>query len=119
MIINYCFTQPVNIHSICISGDEKNGPKLVKLFVNSINTLDFERAQSSKPVQILDFSDGENLKPLYYVKFQNVNSLQLFVENNKSGTDQTIIKKIDLYGTPLNSTNLEEFKRVVFFILIF
>lgn len=99
-----------------------NAPKIVKLFINNLNTLDFDRAQTSKPVQVLDFSDNEDLKSLYYVKFQNVNSLQLFVENNKSGSDQTIIKNIDLYGTPLHATNMQEFKRVgIFFkwIIIF
>lgn len=81
-----------------------------------MNTLDFDRAKSSQPVETLDFSDDEDLKGLYFVKFQNVSSLQIFVENNKSGSEQTIIERLELYGTPLQATSMHEFKRVSHFV---
>lgn len=111
LIINLRFNQPVKVHSLLIQGDGENTPKAVKIFVNTPTTLDFDKAQSSSGIQTLDFS-GEPLQSLYYVKFQNVLSLQLFIENNRGGTDKTVVEKLKLYGTPLQATNMQDFKRV-------
>lgn len=91
------------------SGD--NSPRVVKVFANIQNTLDFDRAQSTEPIQTLEFVDSDIL-PLKFVKFQNVTNIQLFVENNKGGSDQTIIESLQFYGMPLTGTNMEDFKRV-------
>jgi len=38
--------------------------------------------------------------------------LQLFFQNNQGGADTTVLEYIGFIGSPLDSTNMEEFKRV-------
>uniref|UniRef100_A0AC34Q057 Thioredoxin-like protein 1 n=1 Tax=Panagrolaimus sp. JU765 TaxID=591449 RepID=A0AC34Q057_9BILA len=112
LIINLPFHRPVKIHSIKIKGPAKQAPKKVKIFANVVGTLDFDKAQNSEPIQTLDFDEAEIIN-LRFVKFQNVKNIQLFVENNKGGGEQTVIDEIKLYGQPVEqSTNMSEFTRV-------
>jgi thioredoxin len=112
LIINIPFMQPVKIHSVQIGGPKGKAPKNVKVFANIPNTLDFDKAQSAEPIQMLDFEENA-LQNLKFVKFQNVKNITFFVENNCEGGEQTIIDEIKLYGMPLSgATNMNEFKRV-------
>ncbi|KAI6209091.1 putative thioredoxin [Aphelenchoides besseyi] len=113
LIINIPFTMPVKIHSIFIHGPEGKKPKIVKVFTNNSNTLDFDKAQSAQPIQELDFS-SESLQGLKFVKFQNVNSIQLFIKNNCEGGEQTVIQSLRLFGQPLRGvTDMHDFKRIL------
>jgi hypothetical protein len=94
-----------------MKGPAEHAPRIVKVFANIPNTLDFDKAQSTEPIQTLDFSESE-IVPLRFVKFQNVTNLQLFVESNKGDNDKTVIEELRIYGMPLTATNMEEFKRV-------
>lgn len=38
--------------------------------------------------------------------------LQLFIQDNQGGEETTVINHIGLFGTPHDSTNMKEFKRV-------
>lgn len=49
---------------------------------------------------------------LRYVKFQNVQNIQLFVRNNQSGGSVTQIEYIGFIGTPIITTKMDHFKRV-------
>ncbi|VDM77748.1 unnamed protein product [Strongylus vulgaris] len=99
-----------------LKGNEEKTPRLVRVFSNLPNTLDFDGATSVEAVQVLEFSEKAQTEPelqqLKYVKFQNVNNLQLFIENNRGGGDVTEIEKLRIYGTPLSGVNMNEFKRV-------
>jgi len=114
LILHISFNQIVKIHSIAIEAPEENGPKTVKLFVNR-QAIDFNDAKSSEAVQTLEFekqhlNDGSPVE-LRFVKFQSVQSLSLFFANNQSDSDQTIIKSVTFFGTPIVTTNMKDFKK--------
>jgi PITH domain len=49
---------------------------------------------------------------LRFVKFQNVQTLLIFVKDNQGGTETTRIDHLAVYGCPLNTTNMSDFKRI-------
>jgi len=116
LIISISFNQLVKVHSLRISGPADNGPKTVKLFINQPKTLDFNAADSMEAVQILEVTpellqDGAVI-PLRFVKFQSVSNIALFVKDNHSGSEKTQIDYLGFIGSPVNATNMSEFKRV-------
>ncbi|XP_049955101.1 thioredoxin-like protein 1 [Schistocerca serialis cubense] len=115
LIISISFMQPVKIHSIKLKADKEKGPKTIKLFINRTQTLDFDSANSYAPVQelILTPSDLEG-KPinLKFVKFQNVQNIQLFIKDNQSGSEATQIEYLSFIGSAISTTKMGDFKRV-------
>ena len=55
--------------------------------------------------------DG-SLITLKFVKFQNVQNLQFFFKDNQAGEETTQIDHLVVIGTPLATTNMNDFKRV-------
>lgn len=49
---------------------------------------------------------------LRYVKFQNVQNIQLFIKDNQSGGEVTQIDHLACIGSPISTTNMGDFKRV-------
>ncbi|MQL76331.1 hypothetical protein Taro_008708 [Colocasia esculenta] len=101
LLIYIPFTQVVKLHSVVFMGPEEEGPRTVKLFTNKehmgfSNVTDYPPSDSSVLSQ-------ENLKgkpvTVKYVKFQNVHSLTIFIEDNQGSTDTTKVQKIILYGS--------------------
>lgn len=117
LIISIGFSQPIKLHSIKIRAPAEYGPKTLKIFQNQPMTLDFDKAENSEPVQQVELK-AENLTndaepvQLKYVKYQNVNSLTIFVKDNQTGKDTTRINQITFIGSPLVATNMNEFKRI-------
>lgn len=116
LLINLPFNTPLKLHSLRIKAPASNGPKNIKLFINTTGALDFDRAESGEAVQTLELTpahlSGKELLELRFVKFQNVQSLQIFVENNQDGSDVTRVDNISLFGSPITATNMSDFKRV-------
>jgi len=122
LIIAVTFNQDVKIHSLAFDsnlpgdlGAGKSGPKTVKIFINLATTPDFDDAESYEPVQSLtlaasDLSDTP--VPLTFVKFQNVRSLYLFVEDNQEETETTVLSSLRIIGQTREATNMSDFKRV-------
>ncbi|KAL2712766.1 thioredoxin-like protein 1 [Vespula squamosa] len=116
LILSITFTQAVKVHSLKIKAPTDSGPKSIKLFINQPRTIDFDMADSNTSVQDLtllpkDIEEGNPI-PLRYVKFQNVQNLQIFIKNNQAGTDTTRIDQLIIFGSPISTTNMGEFKRV-------
>ncbi|KAK6634501.1 hypothetical protein RUM43_011902 [Polyplax serrata] len=115
LIMSVSFSQLVKIHSLKIRAPLDKGPKNIKLFTNQSTTLDFDRAESGTAVQELELtpSDLEG-KPinLRYVKFQNVHNIQLFVKDNQSGSETTVIEYLGFIGSPACTVNMGDFKRI-------
>lgn len=55
--------------------------------------------------------EGEPIN-LRYVKFQNVQNIQLFIKDNLSGGEVTQIDHLAIIGSPISTTNMGEFKRL-------
>jgi len=73
-------------------------------------------ADSEIPVETLTFSASElaeeTEKPVKFVKFQNVNSLSLFIETNQQDSDVTVINRLTLIGSVMPSTKINELKKI-------
>uniref|UniRef100_A0A8R1HNG8 Thioredoxin-like protein 1 n=1 Tax=Caenorhabditis japonica TaxID=281687 RepID=A0A8R1HNG8_CAEJA len=117
LIISFPFHQPVKVHSILIKGVGERSPKRVKVFINLPKTIDFDNAAGLEPTQLIEFdksaTEGQGqIVQTKYVKFQNVQNIQFFIEDNIGGGDVTELVQLAVFGTPLSSVNMSEFKRV-------
>lgn len=115
LILSVSFNQAVKIHSLRIKAPEKLGPKTVKLFINQPRTIDFDQAESSTAVQdlILEPKDlNGDLINLRYVKFQNVQNIQIFIKDNQDGGEVTQIDYFGFIGSPIITTKMDDFKRI-------
>ena len=63
------------------------------------------------PTQTLTFSGASGTVPLQYVKFQNVSSLTVFLEDNQGDEEVTQISQLQLIGMPLATTNMNDLKK--------
>lgn len=115
LIISINFHQFVKIHSLKFVAPADNGPKTVKIFVNRSH-LGFDEVGSIEPTQTLvltpaDFEEKVT-NELRFVRFQNVSSMVIFIEDNQSGSDTTALSKLVFIGAPLDQTgSLSEMKK--------
>lgn len=49
---------------------------------------------------------------LRYVKFQNVQNIQIFIKDNHGGGEITQLDHISFIGSPIITTKMEDFKRI-------
>ncbi|XP_066332924.1 PITH domain-containing protein At3g04780-like [Miscanthus floridulus] len=115
LLIYIPFMQVVKLHSALFKGPEEEGPKTVKLFSNKEH-MGFSNVNDYPPSDTLELSSNHLIEnkplPLKYVKFQNVRSLTIFIEDNQSGSDVSKIHKIALYGTTVDTTNMKDLKKI-------
>lgn len=114
LLIYVPFTQVIKLHSVGIKGPTEEGPKTVKLFANKEH-MGFSNVNDFPPSDTVVLSpDNLEGKPvvLKYVKFQNVRSLTIFIEDNQGGADVTQIQKLVLYGSTVETTNMKELKKI-------
>uniref|UniRef100_A0A8C6USY3 Thioredoxin-like 1 n=1 Tax=Neogobius melanostomus TaxID=47308 RepID=A0A8C6USY3_9GOBI len=117
LLITIAFSQPVKLFSMKLqSSDLTRAPKAVKLFINLPRSMDFDDAEHSEATQSLELSEDdlkdEGIIPLRYVKFQNVQSVTMFVKSNQGDEETTKINYLTFIGTPVQATNMNDFKRV-------
>ncbi|ROV94586.1 hypothetical protein VPNG_09179 [Cytospora leucostoma] len=103
------FMSSVKLHTLQITSvkdddEEVLRPKVVKLFTNRPHNLGFEDAEGEVPTQLIELSEKDwnsdntaNI-PLRFVKFQNINSLVLFVESGDGEGEKTRIDRLRLIG---------------------
>eukprot|EP00088_Acartia_fossae_P059851 TRINITY_DN71565_c0_g1_i1.p1 TRINITY_DN71565_c0_g1~~TRINITY_DN71565_c0_g1_i1.p1 ORF type:complete len:287 (-),score=72.50 TRINITY_DN71565_c0_g1_i1:75-935(-) len=115
IILSLSFNQSVKIHSLKIKAPSDKGPKTLRVFMNQPNTLDFDKADSMASAQDVELTQKQlqgEIIPLKFVKFQNVQNIQLFFKDNHSGGEVTQVDYLCLIGTPIDTTNMKDFKRV-------
>ncbi|XP_048707705.2 thioredoxin-like protein 1 isoform X1 [Caretta caretta] len=118
LLITVAFNQPVKLYSMKLQGpDNGQGPKYIKIFINLPRSMDFEEAERSEPTQALELTPDDikedGIVQLRYVKFQNVNSVTLFVQSNHGDEETTRITYFTFIGTPVQATNMNDFKRII------
>ena len=114
LILSLAFSQVVKVNSFKLEAPSSNGPKTVKIFKNQPRTLDFSQAESMTPVQELVLSSGQlngDEIQLKFVKFQDVQNIQFFIQDNQSGDEITQITRLELFGTPKQTTNMKDLKK--------
>ena len=92
----------------------EENPTKVHIYVNREN-LGFEDCGDVDPTQTLeltavDLRENADAMLLKFVKFQRVKSLTFFIEDN-AGADITALGSLKVYGKPIATTNMKEFKK--------
>jgi len=96
-----------------VSFAAQRAPSSLKLITNR-RTIGFEDAEALQGEQVLALSP-DNLAQrleLKLVKFQNVERLCIFVEGNQDECETSAISGLKLWGAPIFTTNIKDFKRV-------
>ncbi|XP_051866571.1 thioredoxin-like protein 1 [Pristis pectinata] len=117
LLVTIAFNQPVKLYSMRLQAPENGrGPKFVKIFTNLPRSFDFDDAERSEPTQTLELTPDDvkedGVVPLRYVKFQNINSVTLFIKSNQGDEDTTRINYLAFIGTPVQTTNMLDFRRI-------
>jgi hypothetical protein len=115
LLIQIPFQQAVKLQSVTIaSNDGDQAPRRVKLFINRAS-LGFSEAADFAATQEFELTEqqlgGEPVQ-LKYVKFQAVNHLSIFVEDNQGDEEVTRVGKIQLLGAAGQTMNVAEIKKV-------
>ena len=83
-----------------------------KKFVCKLNTFNFFLMDYSFVFRLTEEQLEGQIIPLKFVKFQNVQNLMFFFKDNQGGDEVTQIDHLSIIGTPIQSTNMDDFKRV-------
>jgi len=109
------FNQAVKLHSMHI-GSAEGVPKTLKLWINR-TSMTFDDVDSFPPTQTIELSSSDfkighvAVVPLHFVKWQCVQSVTVFVENNLEGSDVTTVTKLQFAGMPIQTTNMNDLKK--------
>ncbi|KAJ1919367.1 hypothetical protein IWQ60_007270 [Tieghemiomyces parasiticus] len=99
------FNQAVKLHSLKFEGPVSHAPKTVKIYANRPN-MGFDETESVQPTQVLELTEADYAElattSLRFVRFQNVSSITVFVEDNLGGEDITRVQRIIPIGTPID-----------------
>ncbi|ORZ33908.1 galactose-binding domain-like protein [Catenaria anguillulae PL171] len=115
LLINVAFQQVVKLHSIkFIAADKDTAPKTVKLYANRVG-MGFDSADSVEPTQVLELTEEDfaedKATALRFVKFQTVNSLTIFIEDNQGGDEVTVLKGLRFIGVGQDTTDMSALKK--------
>eukprot|EP00033_Pygsuia_biforma_P001303 GCRY01001476.1.p1 GENE.GCRY01001476.1~~GCRY01001476.1.p1 ORF type:complete len:164 (+),score=21.34 GCRY01001476.1:83-574(+) len=122
LILNITFTQPIKLKAIQMAAPEDTAPETIKLYCNQ-GALNFDNVLDLTPTETLTLNDvpthlgnlGQEpglFKLEKYVRFQNVRTLTIFIEDNCDGGELTEISQLVLLGMPKDSFDMKNFKPV-------
>ncbi|PNS17759.1 Thioredoxin-like protein 1 [Sphaceloma murrayae] len=105
------FQSTLKVHTLHITSTIAEGdddvvrPKTVKLYTNRSNVLGFDEAESIAPTQVFELDESSYDSKtatakleLRFVKFQNVTSIVVFIEDGLGDGEKTRIDRIRLVG---------------------
>ncbi|KAJ1730310.1 hypothetical protein LPJ61_003081 [Coemansia biformis] len=114
MVLHIAFNQPIKLHSIMLKAPLDKAPKNIKLFVNrtDIGFDDVATATATQEIEMTeDMYSGGGVVNLRYVRFQNVNSVSIFVADNLGDNDVSAISQLAFIGTAVISANVSEIRQ--------
>ena len=110
LLLGIAFLQSVKLYALrfTTSGESiASAPKTIRVFPDAL-TIGFDEASSQTPAQEFQLTknqaSGKELVLLRYVKFQKVNSVSLFVQDNQDGEETTRLDKIEIFGSLESAT---------------
>jgi len=114
LLINVEFRQPVKLAALNLKGvDDETAPRNIKLFINK-PALGFEDAEDDPATQDIELSSEEATSDakteLKFVKFQRVNTLQIFIGTNQGDSEVTKLKSLQFFGTTTENSNISDWK---------
>ncbi|KAJ1964479.1 hypothetical protein GGI12_001399 [Dipsacomyces acuminosporus] len=114
LMLHIQFNQPIKLHSIMLKAPLDKAPKNVKLFANH-SSIGFDDVDSIAETQSIEMTEeaykNGGVVNLRYVRFQNVSSLSIFVEDNLEGDDVTAITQLAFIGTTLSTANVSDIRQ--------
>ncbi|KAJ1722452.1 hypothetical protein LPJ53_003136 [Coemansia erecta] len=114
MVLHVAFNQPIKLHSIMLRAPLENAPRSIKIFANRTD-IGFDDADSAEPTQEIEMTEemykSGGVVGLRYVRFQNVNSVSIFVADNLGDEDVTAITQLAFIGTAVNTANMSDIKQ--------
>jgi hypothetical protein len=117
LLVTIPFKAPVRLSGIKFSynasTDSSMVPESIKLFANRVS-MGFSDAEGLPALQTLSHSEivSNETIPLKLALFQNVVSLQLFVDCNVGGADKSELGRISLFGMMGEKMDMREFKKI-------
>ncbi|CAE8672830.1 unnamed protein product [Polarella glacialis] len=109
LLLNLDFTEPVHLSGLRLAATGDEAPRVIKLFVNRLN-MGFEDADSEPAAQevLLQLeNETETVVRLSPLRFKNVHSLVIFVEEN-GGAEVTSLRYLDVLGVRARGGSLLE-----------
>ncbi|KAJ1906366.1 hypothetical protein IWQ60_012103, partial [Tieghemiomyces parasiticus] len=114
LLIYFPFNQAVKLHSLKFEGPVSHAPKTVKIYANRPN-MGFDETESVQPTQVLELTEADYAESattsLRFVRFQNVSSVTVFVEDNLGGEDITRVQRIIPIGTPIDGAMMSNIRQ--------
>lgn len=108
----------LQITSVADEDEDIMRPKVIKLFTNRPHNLGFDDAEGEAPTQMIELgekdwnADSTANIPLRFVKFQNINSLVIFVESGDGEGEKTRVDRIRLIGDTGEKRDLGKLEKI-------
>ncbi|XP_058816559.1 thioredoxin-like protein 1 [Topomyia yanbarensis] len=113
LIISITFNQLVKISAIKFKAPPSHGPKKGENLYQSTKHHRFRYGRiASFGAGSGTGAEGSCVGIADSVEFQNVQNMQLFVKDNHSGDETTIIDHLAFIGSPITTTKMDDFQRV-------
>lgn len=115
------FREKVKIRGVKFAAEAKlqsaaAGPRRVRLLVDQpdvafgdVETLPAVQELTLTPADLAGGGVGQRLK---FVKFQNVSSVTMFIEDNQDDADVTFLSRIEFIGAPIDGMRVADIKKI-------
>ncbi|KAJ2016194.1 hypothetical protein GGI06_003151 [Coemansia sp. S85] len=114
LVLHIAFNQPIKLHSLMIRAPADRAPKNIRLFANRMD-IGFDDAEASEATQEIELTEdiykSGGVVNLRYVRFQNVNSLSIYVADNLGDDDVTAISQLAFIGTAVDTANVSDIRQ--------